>query len=135
MKTHILKNKSQAALSTLCWGFYMVLNGLSMIIHPNATLAAMGFELTTEIWIRMVGLLSLVLGFYYIQMGRYYFAPFYTWKIIGHISGILIMTFFYLQDLVPATVFMICFSDALAAAWTAWGISQDRKKALHSVLA
>ncbi|WPP49342.1 hypothetical protein [Catalinimonas niigatensis] len=134
MKTQTLKNKSQAAFSTLCWGFYMILNGLSMIIFPNATLAAMGFELTTEILIRMLGLLSLVLGFYYIQMGRYYFAPFYSWKIMGHISGILIMTFFYLQGLAPATIFMICLSDAMAAAWTAWGISQDRKKALQATL-
>jgi hypothetical protein len=87
MKTQFFNHKSQAALSTLCWGLYMILNGVNMIVHPNGGLTAMGFEPTAEVWIRMVGLLALVLGFYYLQMGRYNFTPFYTWKLTGHVGG------------------------------------------------
>lgn len=130
MKTLKIKTKSQAALSTFCWGIYMSLNGLGMVIFPNVALAAMGFEPTVEIWIRMVGLLSLVLGFYYVQMGRYQFSPFYLWKVVGHAGGILIMILFYFQDLISSNILMICLTDALAALWTVWGINEDRKKTL-----
>ena len=102
METLLIKRKSQAALSTFCWGIYMIIKGLSMVIYPNNALATMGFEPTVEIWIRMTGLLALVLGYFYVQMGRYHFTPFYTWKVVGHAWGILIMILFYLQDLVPA---------------------------------
>ena len=128
MKTTFFNFKSQAALSTLCWGVYLMLNGTSMIVQPNAVLATMGFEPTKDIWIRMAGLLALVLGFFYVQVGRYHFVPFYTWKLIGHSVGIVIMTLFYLQGLAPAPILTLCFSDALAAAWTGWGIFLDRKK-------
>jgi hypothetical protein len=128
MKTQAIKHKSQAALSTLCWGIYMMLNGVSMIIYPNGVLAMMGFEPTNELWIRLAGLLALVLGFYYVQMGRHHFIPFYTWKVIGHAGGILIMTGFYLQGLAPATIFLLCLSDALAAIWTAYGKYYDQKQ-------
>lgn len=128
METHFFKPKGRAALSTLCWGIYVIVNGVSMIIDPKGTLELMGFSPAAEMGIRMAGLLALVLGFYYVQMGRYDFTPFYTWKIMGHTAGILIMTLLYLQHLVPANIFIICLSDGLAALWTAWGISQDRKK-------
>ncbi len=128
MKTQTHKNKSQAAFSTLCWGLYMFVNGTSMMLYPSHTLEMMGMATTVDIWIRMAGLLALVLGFYYVQMGRYYFAPFYSWKMIGHAAGILIMTLFYLLGLAPATIFLLCLTDALAALWTAWGMAQDRKK-------
>jgi hypothetical protein len=133
MKTQFFNHKSQAALSTLCWGLYMILNGISLIVHPNGGLTAMGFEPTEEVCIRMAGLLALVLGFYYLQMGRYNFTPFYTWKLTGHAGGILIMTLLYQQGLAPSTIFIFCLSDALAAHWTAWGIYYDRKQALHAV--
>ncbi|WP_224996216.1 hypothetical protein [Cesiribacter sp. SM1] len=135
MKTTLLKPKSQAALSTLCWGVYVILNGLSMTIDPEGTLKMMGFSPGAETGIRMAGLLALVLGFYYVQMGRHNFVPFYTWKVIGHVGGILIMTLFYFQNLVPASIFIICFSDGLAALWTSWGLIYDRKKSHQAVMA
>ncbi|MEK6478807.1 hypothetical protein WJR50_14770 [Catalinimonas sp. 4WD22] len=134
MKTQIFKHRSHAALSSLCWGVYMILNGISMIIQPNSMLETMGFEPTVEIWIRMAGLLALVLGYYYVQMGRYHFLPFYTWKIIGHIAGIIIMTTFYLQGLAPGSILMLCLGDMLAALWTAWGIFEDRKRAIPAAM-
>ena len=122
------KTKSQAALSTLAWGIYMIVVGLSLIVFPNGVLVTMGFEPTQEVWIRIGGLLALALGFYYVQLGRFPFAPFYPWKVMAHVGGVLIMTSFYLQGLAPANIFLFALADTLAALWTAWGIKQDRKR-------
>ncbi len=132
MKTQLIKHKSQAALSTFWWGIYMSVNGISLIVYPNGTLATMGFEPTQEIWIRMAGLLALVLGFFYVQLGRFHFTPFYNWKVTGHVVGILTMTLFYLQGLAPSAIFMLCLTDGLAALWTIWGKYQDNKQLQYS---
>jgi hypothetical protein len=128
MKSINMKENGQAALSTFFWGIYMALNGISMVTYPNLGLTLMGFEPTQEVYIRLTGLLALVLGFYYIQFGRYYFQPFYYWKVTGHLAGIFIMIFFYLTGLASASILIFCLFDAMAAVWTAWGIIYDQKK-------
>jgi hypothetical protein len=47
---------------------YVLISGLQLLFIPNFLLATFGLEPTSEIWIRVLGLLVLVLSFYYYAM-------------------------------------------------------------------
>jgi glucose uptake protein GlcU len=47
---------------------YVVISGLSLLFFPNFLLRVFGFEPTSEIWIRVLGMLVLALSFYYYAM-------------------------------------------------------------------
>ena len=49
---------------------YVVLTGLQLIFIPNVLLAMFGFEPTTEIWIKVLGLVVLSLAFCYYGIGK-----------------------------------------------------------------
>ena len=46
------------ALSSKAFGVYVILTGITLAIAPNALLAVLGLPPTTEIWIRVVGVLA-----------------------------------------------------------------------------
>ena len=44
---------------------YVLISGLQLLFIPNFLLATFGLEPTSEIWIRILGMLVLALSFYY----------------------------------------------------------------------
>jgi hypothetical protein len=44
---------------------YVIISGLQLLFIPNFLLATFGLEPTSEIWIRVLGMLVLVLSIYY----------------------------------------------------------------------
>ena len=47
---------------------YVIIAGLQLVFVPNLLLGIFGFQPTSEIWIRVMGLLVLALSFYYYAM-------------------------------------------------------------------
>ena len=68
---------SKSARSVLVFGVYLVLLGLVLIAVPNVLLGAFGLALTTEVWVRVVGMLVLCLAFYYIQAATHELTSFF----------------------------------------------------------
>ena len=54
-----------AAKSLYYFGLYLYLAGATLIFIPNVFLSILGLPETNEAWIRIVGILTLVIGFYY----------------------------------------------------------------------
>ena len=50
---------------------YVLLAGAQLLFVPNVLLGIVGMEPTTEIWIRLMGMLVLVLSIYYYYMAKY----------------------------------------------------------------
>jgi hypothetical protein len=44
---------------------YVIISGLQLLLIPNTLLGLFGFDPTSEIWIRVLGMLVLVLSIYY----------------------------------------------------------------------
>ncbi len=61
---------SNSARSIFVFGIYLVASGLSFVFVPNLVLPLFGFPATTEVWIRMVGLLATILGMYFLYSVR-----------------------------------------------------------------
>ena len=50
---------------------YVLLAGAQLLFIPNVLLGIVGLEPTTEIWIRLMGMLVIVLSIYYYYMAKY----------------------------------------------------------------
>ena len=56
---------SKAALSMFIFGIYVILFGIILMVVPNALLAIFGLPATTEVWVRVVGMLVFLIGYLY----------------------------------------------------------------------
>lgn len=56
---------SKAAWSIRVFSIYAVLVGASLAIVPNLVLSALGMEETDELWIRLLGVVVVILAIYY----------------------------------------------------------------------
>lgn len=59
-----------SARSVFVFAFYLVGLALVLLVAPNVLLRLFGVPVTGEVWIRVVGMLVLFLGFYYAQAAR-----------------------------------------------------------------
>ena len=62
--------------SIFFFGIYVALLGILLVFVPNALLGVVEIPPTDEIWIRLAGMLLLILGFFYVQTGRHNMVPF-----------------------------------------------------------
>lgn len=104
--------------SVWCWGVYLLITGLALLVFPLFLLGLMNFTPSADVWVRMTGLLSVVLGFYYIQVARYQITIFFRWKITGHLIGVALMLSFYFMQWAPSALLMTAATDLIAATWT-----------------
>jgi len=55
---------SKSARSVFVFGLYLGVLGIALLVVPNALLGMFFLRGTTEVWVRVVGMLVLFLGFY-----------------------------------------------------------------------
>ena len=109
---------SNAAKSILVFGIYLVVIGLTYLVVPNIALALLGFPTTNEPWIRVVGLLVLILAYVYIQASRNEVKLFFRWTV--HTRPFVLVCFIVFVVLGLAKPMLILFGvvDLLGALWT-----------------
>ena len=110
---------SKAATSILVFGIYLVVIGLGFLVAPNMPLGLFGFPATTEPWIRVVGMLLLILAYYYIQSARNEITDFFRYTVHGRASVIVVFAVMVLLGLAQPMLIMFGVVDLLAAIWTA----------------
>lgn len=109
---------SHSAKTIFLYGIYLVLFGAGLILIPNLLLALFGFPATEEVWIRVVGVLVLILGYFYIQSARHGQRHFYRLTVHGRLLVFTTFTLFVLLDMVSPTLLLIGMVDLAGAYWT-----------------
>ncbi|HEY2982267.1 MAG TPA: hypothetical protein VGJ22_13865 [Anaerolineales bacterium] len=109
---------SKAARSITVFGIYLGFSGLSFIFIPNIFLPLLGFPATTEVWIRMVGLLALILGMYFLYSVRYNDRLFFRATIIARLMFFTGVTAFALLGWASPLLIVFGLVDLAGAAWT-----------------
>ena len=109
---------SNAAKSILVFGIYLVVIGLTFMVVPNIALDLFGFPATNGPWIRVMGMLLLILAYYYIQAARNELTLLFQWTV--HARSLVVVVFIVLVALDLAKPMLILFGvvDLLAAIWT-----------------
>jgi hypothetical protein len=110
---------SGATTSVRVFGAYLVVLGAALIVAPNAVLAPFGIPPTTEVWIRVVGVLAIALGFYYTIAARFGLVPFYRATVVARTFVFVCFGAFVLLGFAPPALALFGTVDLAGAIWTA----------------
>lgn len=116
---------SKSALSVLVFGVYLSILALGFLIFPNTALSLLGLPHTNEVWIRVVGMLLLGMSYYYIQMSRLEFKPFFRFSAQARAMVIVFIIVFLLLDYTKIGLLILALVDFLAALWTAFALKSE----------
>lgn len=109
----------KAAMTVKVFAGYLLLLGLVLVLAPNGLLRAFGLPPTGEVWIRVVGMLVLVLAFYYWNAARAELKGFFRWSVAARTSVLLFFIAFVVAGLAPPTLILFGMIDLAGAVWTA----------------
>jgi hypothetical protein len=109
---------SKSALSVFVFGLYLLVLGIVLLVAPNFLLGLFSLPSTTEVWIRVAGMLVLFLCFYYTQAARKEMTDFFRWTVYVRSSVILFFAVFVLVGFAKPPLILFGVVDLLGAIWT-----------------
>lgn len=112
---------SKPAVSIFCFGIYLILLGLALILIPNFLLSIFTLPDVTDVWIRVAGMILFLLGYIYIRAGldEEGLTKFFRWTVHTRATVIIFLFVFVLFGLVKPIIVLFGVVDLAAAIWTA----------------
>lgn len=111
---------SKPAVSVFVFGIYAACLACMLLIAPNVLLGLFRIPATTDVWIRIVGMLLLYLGGYYMLAARTEAVAFFRLSVWLRMSVIAFFGVFVLLGVAPPVLLLFGAVDFAMAAWT-WG--------------
>ncbi len=109
---------SKSAKSVFIYGIFYALNGLMLLFAPNVLLNSLGIESTSEVWIRLAGILLSAIAIYYILASKYELIVIMKATAFIRFSIIFFFTAFVFFNLVSSSIIIISAIDFLGGFWT-----------------
>ena len=109
---------SKAARSLFVFGIYLIVIGLGFLVMPNTPLALFGFPPTSEVWIRVMAVLLLILAVYYIYAAKNELTGFIRVTVFTRASVTVFFVAFVLLNMALPSLLLFAAVDLLAAIWT-----------------
>ncbi len=104
---------------------YVLISGLQLLFIPNFLLATFGLEPTSEIWIRVLGMLVLVLSIYYYAIYKSGNKEIVRATVQGRLLFCAGLVMFVILGMVkPILIFFAVVETGLAL----WSLSEIRSK-------
>jgi len=97
---------------------YLIGMGSGLVFMPNTVFSVLGLPATDEVWPHVVGVLALVLAFYYISAARSDLRSFAQWTVPARIGVFVSFVAFVVAGLVGPIMIMLGAVDLLGALWT-----------------
>jgi hypothetical protein len=116
---------SRSALSLFVFSIYLYLMGFVLVVTPDTLVRIFKFPDADGLWIRVVGMLAIILGFYYSHVARADFRPFFVWTVIARSAVLLFFIAFVIAGLAPTALILFGVIDFVAAMWTFFAIRSD----------
>ena len=120
---------SNSAKSLLVFAIYIFVQGSILVVIPNALLNLFGIPETTEVWLRMVGMLLVLLSYYYVQAARNEWTEFFQWTVYTRTLVLVFMVLFVLLVDAPPVIILFGFADFSFAMWTQFAMRSDKVQA------
>lgn len=109
---------SAPARTIIAFSIYILLTGFAFFFIPNLILPILGFPQTSEVWVRVVGLLAIAIGAYYFQCGRREDRTFIEATMYGRCVIFIGMSLLVLFRLGPPMLLLFGVIDLAGAIWT-----------------
>jgi hypothetical protein len=104
---------------------YLYLLGFVLVVTPDTLLRIFKFPETDGLWIRVVGMMVIILGFYFSHVARAEIRPFFVWTVIARTSVLLFFIAFVIAGLAPPALILFGVIDFAAAMWTLFAIRSE----------
>ncbi|OWY22905.1 hypothetical protein C7N43_05375 [Sphingobacteriales bacterium UPWRP_1] len=118
-----MKNVSNAIYAQL---IYMVGMGLGLLFFPNLLLGVFGISPATEVWVRVVGALALVLAYYYFTMLRQQNTVFFWATVWGRYAFCLTLAGLVALGFGEKPIYLFAAFELLLAGWAHFALSQSK---------
>lgn len=115
-----------SAKSVYFFGLYLYIVGLTLIFVPNLFLQTLQLPETNEVWIRIVGLLAFVLGFYYHRMAAMNITSFFKLTVPVRLTVFISFIAFVLLNLTEPVLILIGAVDLAGAIWTWTALKKEK---------
>lgn len=109
---------SAAAKSVFYFGLYLYLVGLTLMIAPEFLLSLTQMPSTKEVWIRVVGVLTIAIAFYYQQAGSKNIVAFFPLTVVVRLFVFLSFIGLVLLNFVSPVLIVFGVVDFIGAVWT-----------------
>ena len=109
---------SKSAKSVFIYGLFYAFNGLMLLLAPNVLLNSLGIAPTTEVWIRLAGVLLSAIAVYYILAAKYEIIVIMKATAFIRITIIFFFTAFVLLQMVSPSIIVIAVIDFIGGIWT-----------------
>lgn len=119
---------SKSGTSVFVFGVYLYALGLVLVVVPNLLLGVFGIAETREVWIRVAGVLVLILGYYYSQTARMGLHQFFRLTVVARTAVPLFFIAFVLAGIAPPVLIVFGVVDFAAAMWTALALKGEARQ-------
>ena len=119
---------SAAAKSLVGWGIYLVIVGGGMLIIPELLLRWFSLPETGTAYLRIAGILFLVLSYYMFRSAQTELKPFFRWTVHARAPIILVVIVLAILKLVPPIILLFGLFDFIGAMATALALRHDAKQ-------
>lgn len=116
---------SKSAFSLRVFSIYMFALGSVLVAAPNLMLSFFGIPETHEVWIRVVGVLVLNLGYLVFMASRSELLAFFQWSVAARLAVPVFFVTFVALGYAPPILVLFGVIDAAAALWTAACLRAD----------
>lgn len=113
---------SSASFSAKAFAVYLFVVGLVLILVPNLLLSLFGIALTTEVWVRVVGVLAFMLGIY-AWVGAAH-RPFLEASVYTRAAVFVLFTAFAVLKLASPMLALFGVVDLLGGLWTHFALKR-----------
>ena len=115
-----------AAFTIKAFGVYVMLTGVALLLTPNLLLGLFGFPETREIWVRVLGALAIVIGYYYWAAGVGNAQAFFVASIFGRIFFCASCVALVVLAGSPWTLILFGVVDIAGATWTFLALRNEK---------
>ena len=130
------KSMSKTARTMVIYGWYVILFlALPFLLVPQLILPIAGMAAPTDVWVRVLGMTVLFLGFYYIQFGRLELTQFFRYSVVARLLVPVFFLAFVLLGLAPPVLLAFTIPDIIFACWTALSLRGEAPVANRSATA
>ena len=92
---------SRSALSLFVFSIYLYIMGFVLVVAPDTLVRIFKFPDADGLWIRVTGMLVIILGVYYSHVARAEIRPFFAWTVIARTAVLLFFIAFVIAGLAP----------------------------------
>lgn len=116
---------SKSAFSLRVFSIYMFVLGAALVAVPNLMLSFFGIPETHEVWIRVVGVPVLIIGYLDFMASGNELRLFFLWSVHARLAVPIFLGAFVALGFAPPVLLLFGVIDIAGAIWTAVCLRSD----------